>query len=150
MTRIKGMLAAGIGLLGAASAQPGLAKDITVQMKTVGASGGLMVFEPAFVAAAVGDTVHFVPADPSHNAETIPGMLPDGVAPAKGAMGRELALTVSKPGVYGIECMPHFSMGMIGLVQVGRGPSPNLAAAKAVKLPPLAAKRMAPLLAQAK
>lgn len=126
------------------------AKDITVQLKTVGASGGLMVFEPAFVAASVGDVVRFVPADPSHNAETIPGMLPAGVAPAKGPMGKELALTLAKPGVYGVECQPHFSMGMIGLIQAGRGPSPNLAAAKAVKLPPLAARRMTPLLAQAR
>ena len=60
------------------------------------------------------------------------------------------ALTLGKPGVYGVECMPHASMGMIGLVQAGKGPSPNLAAARAVKLPPLAAKRMAPLLAQAR
>lgn len=141
------ILAAG-GLL--ALAQPAAAKDITVELRTVGASGGLMVFEPAFVAASVGDTVHFVPGDPSHNAETIPGMLPDGVAPAKGAMGGALALTLAKPGVYGIECQPHLSMGMIGLVQAGRGPSPNLAAAGAVKLPPLAAKRMAPLLAEAR
>ncbi len=143
-------MTAGAGLLAVVFAQPAAAKDIVVQMKTVGASGGLMVFEPAFVTAAVGDTVRFVPADPSHNAETILGMLPDGIAPAKGAMGKELALTVGKPGVYGIACQPHLSMGMIGLVQAGKGPSPNLAAARAVKLPPLAARRMAPLLAAAK
>jgi hypothetical protein len=41
-------------------------------------------------------------------------------------------------------------MGMVALVQVGNGPSANLAAAKAVKLPPLATKRMATYFAQAK
>jgi hypothetical protein len=41
-------------------------------------------------------------------------------------------------------------MGMVALVQVGKGPSANLAAAKAVKLAPLAAKRMTAMLAQAK
>ena len=38
----------------------------------------------------------------------------------------------------------------VALVQVGNGPSANLAAAKAAKLAPFAAKRMTPLLAQAK
>jgi hypothetical protein len=52
--------------------------------------------------------------------------------------------------VYGIKCLPHFSMGMVALVQVGNGPSANLAAAKAVKLSPLATKRMTAYLAQAK
>ena len=139
----------GAGLLAGMLAQPVLAKDIMVNMLTKG-PGGLYVFQPAFVKAAVGDKIHFKPADPSHNAETIGGMLPAGVAPQKGAVGKEMVLTVSKPGVYGVECLPHMSMGMVGLVQAGNGPSVNLASAKGVKLPPLAAKRMTPLLAQAK
>ena len=125
------------------------AKEIVVKMKNQGAAGA-MVFEPAFVKAMPGDTVKFVPTDPSHNAETIATMLPAGVAPSKGGMNKEFVLPVSAPGVYGIKCMPHYSMGMIALVQVGNGPSPNLAAARAVKLAPFAQKRMTPLLAQAK
>jgi hypothetical protein len=46
--------------------------------------------------------------------------------------------------------MPHFAMGMVALVKAGKGPAPNAAAAAAVSLPPLAAKRMAPLLAAAR
>ncbi|WP_375287271.1 pseudoazurin [Sphingomonas sp.] len=131
------------------AATPALAKDIVVKMKNQGA-GGSMVFEPAFVKAQPGDVVHFVPTDPSHNAETIPTMLPAGVAPSKGQMNKEFVLPVKTPGVYGIKCLPHYSMGMIALVQVGNGPSSNLAAAKAVKLPPFAQRRMTPLLAQAR
>lgn len=133
----------------ALASTPAAAKEIVVKMKNQGA-GGSMVFEPAFVKAQPGDTVRFVPTDPSHNAETINTMLPAGVAPAKGQMNKELVLSVKTPGLYGIKCMPHYSMGMVALVQVGNGPSPNLAAAKAVKLPPFAAKRMTPMLAQAK
>ena len=140
------LISAGL-LLGVAA--PAMAKDIQVKMNTKGA-GGLYVFEPAFVKASVGDKVHFVPSDATHNAQLINGMLPAGVAADKGPMGKEYVLTVSKPGVYGVECLPHYSMGMVGLVQAGPGPSPNLAAARAVKLAPLAAKRMTPLLAQAK
>ncbi|UVO49285.1 pseudoazurin [Sphingomonas sp. SUN019] len=130
-------------------AAPAMAKDVVVQMKNQGA-GGAMVFEPAFVKADVGDTIRFVPTDKSHNAETIPNMLPTGVAPTVGGMNKEFVLSVTKPGVYGIKCKPHYSMGMIALVQVGKGPSANLGAARAVKLPPFAAKRMTPMLAQAK
>lgn len=140
---------AAVAAVVALTATPAMAKELVVKMKNQGAAGA-MVFEPAFVKAMPGDTVRFVPSDPSHNAETIPTMLPAGVASSKGGMNKEFVLPVSAPGLYGIKCMPHYSMGMIALVQVGNGPSPNLAAARAVKLPPFAAKRMTPMLAQAK
>ena len=131
---------------GAMLAVPAAARDITVQMKNQGAAG-MMVFEPSFVQANVGDKVHFVPTDSGHNAEPITGMLPDGVSEPAGAMGKEYVLTISKPGLYGIKCKPHYSMGMVALVKAGKGTPANAAAANAVKLPPLATKRMAPMLA---
>jgi pseudoazurin len=143
------ILAAALTLGLAATATPALAKDYVVHMRNQGAAGA-MVFEPAYVKAMPGDTVHFLPTDPGHNAETIPTMLPVGVASTKGAMNKEFVLTATVPGLYGIKCQPHYAMGMIALVQVGKGPSSNLAAANAAKLPPFAKKRMAPLLAAAK
>ncbi len=131
-----------------AAASPAMAKDVIVHMKNTG-KDGMMVFEPAFVKAAVGDAIHFVPTDMSHNAETIVGMVPDGVAHSIGGMNKEMVLKIGKAGLYGIKCKPHFSMGMVALVQVGKAPA-NLAAVRAAKLPPLAAKRMVPLLAQVK
>ncbi len=130
-------------------AAPAAAKEITVKMLNKGAEGA-MVFEPAFIKAAPGDTVKFLATNPGHNAQTIPGMLPAGEAEQKGAMGKEFVLKVGKPGIYGIKCLPHASMGMVAVVQAGNGPSANLAEAKAVKLPPLATKRMTAYLAQAK
>nr|WP_255326515.1 pseudoazurin [Sphingobium sp. EM0848] len=127
----------------------GQAKDIVVHMKNQGADGA-MVFEPSFVKAAVGDTIRFQPTNPSHNAETMPNMLPAGATPMKGAMNKEAVMTVTRPGLYGIKCMPHYSMGMVALVQVGKVTPAELAAAKAVKLPPFAAKRMTAALAQVK
>jgi pseudoazurin len=128
---------------------PVAAKDYVVQMRNKGAAG-LMVFEPAYVAASVGDTVRFVPTDPSHNAEPIPGMLPDGVTLPKGKINQEYTVTLTKPGLYGIKCMPHYNMGMVALIKAGKGTPANLQTATTMKLPPLAAKRMAPLFAQAK
>ena len=138
-----------IGGLAMASAMPAAAKDITVHMKNKGADGA-MVFEPSFVKAAPGDVIHFQPTDPSHNAETISTMLPAGATPMKGAMNKEAVLTVSKPGLYGIKCMPQYSMGLVALVQVGKPTAADVTAAKAVKLPPFAAKRMNAALAQVK
>lgn len=138
-----------LGLALIFGAQPLFAKTITVQMKNSGAAGA-MVFEPGYVQAAVGDVVRFVPTSPSHNAQIIPGMVPDGVAPTAGQMSKPFDLKITKPGFYGIECEPHFSMGMIALIKAGQGAAPNAAKAKAVKLPPLAAKRMAPMFAAAK
>jgi pseudoazurin len=132
----------------ALSATPAVAKDIVVQMKNRGAAG-FMVFEPAYVEAKPGDTIRFVPTDAGHNAQTIAGFLPDGVAPSTGQIGKEFDLKVTKAGLYGVACQPHFGMGMVALIKVGTGPAPNAAKARAAKLPPLAVKRMAPLLAKA-
>jgi pseudoazurin len=124
---------------------PAAAADITVKMLTQG-KAGMMVFEPAFVKAKVGDTVHFVPTNPSHNAELIKEIVPNGVAPQSGGMNKEFTLKLTAPGLYGVKCKPHYSMGMVALVQAGAKPA-NLAAARAAVLPGLAAKRMAPMLA---
>jgi pseudoazurin len=135
------------GLL--AAPLPSAAKEIIVHMKNQGAEGA-MVFEPGYVKAAVGDTIRFMPTNPSHNAETIATILPAGVAATKGALNKEMTLTVSKPGLYGVKCMPHYSMGMVALVQVGKVAPEQLAAAKAVKLPTFAAKRMTAYLTKVK
>lgn len=128
---------------------PTFAKEIIVHMKNQGAEGA-MVFEPSFIKAAPGDVLRFKPTDPSHNAETIPTMLPAGAAAMKGAMNQEATLVVTKPGLYGIKCMPHYSMGMIALVQVGKVSAGDLDTAKALKLAPLAGKRMSAMLARVK
>ena len=148
---MKGRTAQRLALLAVGTcliAAPAMARDIIVQMKTQGA-GGMMVFEPSYVSATVGDKVHFVPTDPGHNAGPIAGMVPAGIDTTPGAMSKEYVLTVSRPGLYGIKCTPHYTMGMVALVKAGKGAAPNAAAAAAVALPPLAAKRMAPLLASA-
>jgi pseudoazurin len=101
-------------LLGGAA----IAENFDVQMLNKGAEGA-MVFEPAFVRAAVGDTVTFMSPDKGHNAESIEGMLPEGVEPFKSEMSKDFTLTLTAEGVYGIKCTPHYAMGMVALIQVG-------------------------------
>lgn len=124
------------GLLLAAAAFMTLiagAEAAEIEVKLLNASEqGRMVFEPPFVKIAKGDTIVFTPGDPSHNAETIPGMLPEGAQAFKGPFSAELKQTFDVEGVYGIKCLPHAGMGMVMLVAVGSDLS-NLDAAKAVK-----------------
>jgi pseudoazurin len=124
-----------LGLSLAALPLTASAKEIVVHMKNTGAEGA-MVFEPSFVKAAPGDVIHFEPTDAAHNAETIPSLLPAGATAFKGVMGKDVSVTVSKPGLYGVKCMPHYTMGMVALIQVGKVTPAELAAAKAVNLPP--------------
>lgn len=107
---------------------------------------GAMVFEPAFVMAAVGDTINFVSPDKGHNVESINGMLPDGVEAFKSRMSEDYTLTVTAEGVYGIKCTPHFAMGMVALIQVGA--PVNLDSAAAVVQKGKAKTRFEPLFAQ--
>lgn len=109
-----------------------------------------MVFEPSFVKAMPGDHIKFVPTNPSHNAETMPNLIPAAAKPVKGIINKPVSMAVSTPGLYGIKCLPHYSMGMVMLVQVGKPTAVQIAAFKAAKLPPLAAKRMNVALAKVK
>lgn len=129
-------------------AGPALAGEHVVQMLNTG-PGGAMVFSPAVVHARPGDTIRYVPTNPGHNAELIAGMLPAGVAVQRGPMGREFVLRVSTPGLYGVKCTPHYSMGMVSLVQVGTADG-NLAAvqAAAARAPNLARRRFTQYLSQ--
>lgn len=92
---------------------------------------GAMVFEPAFIKAAPGDVVRFVPTDKGHNVESIKGMLPEGVERFKTAFNKEFSLTVAEEGLYGVKCSPHYGMGMVALIQ--SGDAVNLEDAQAVK-----------------
>jgi pseudoazurin len=111
------------------SASMTLAAEVQVKMLNKGAEG-LMVFEPALVKIEPGDTVKFVASDKSHNAETIKGMLPEGATPFVGKMSEDVVVTFDKSGVYGVKCTPHYAMGMVALVVVGK--PDNLDAAKAL------------------
>jgi pseudoazurin len=137
----KRTLLIGTAALAAFPALPASAAEFEVQMINRG-EAGVMVFEPALTRIEVGDTVKFLPTNPSHNAETIPEILPEGAEPFKGSINKEIAVTFDVPGVYGIKCLPHFGMGMVALVVVGDAPYTNLDAAKTAKVPPNARKRL--------
>ncbi|CAK7257915.1 pseudoazurin [Shinella yambaruensis] len=123
-----------------ALALPAAAADFEVHMLNKGAEGA-MVFEPAFVKVAPGDTITFIPTDKGHNVETIKGMIPEGAEAFKSKINENFKITLDKAGAYGVKCTPHVGMGMVGVVVVGDAPA-NLDAVKTGKLPKKARERM--------
>jgi pseudoazurin len=94
------------------------AAEVEVKMLNKGVEG-MMVFEPALVKVAPGDTVRFVSTDKGHNAESVKGMLPDGGAAFIGKTGEDVAVKFDQPGIYGVKCAPHYGMGMVAMIVVG-------------------------------
>ncbi|MFL6734477.1 MAG: pseudoazurin [Sphingomicrobium sp.] len=142
---------AAVALTGLAlAAAPGAAKEYQVQMLNKGSDGKMMVFEPAFIKVAPGDSVKFIAKDKGHNAETISGMTPAGGSTFKGKFNEEVTVRFAKEGVYGYKCLPHAGMGMVGLIQVGKASNKAQATAAANSLPGLGKKKMTELLARAK
>lgn len=135
-----------VALLGGMLAAPAAAEDFEVRMLNRGADG-MMVFEPAYLEVQPGDTVTFLPTDKSHNAETIKSMLPANAEAFKGKMNKPVTVTFTEEGVYGYKCLPHYGMGMVGVVVVGDADA-NLEAARDAKHPGRAGKRMAALVEQ--
>ena len=128
MTRFPIAAAVALAWSGAAGAA-----EYDVQMLNMGPQG-MFQFEPTLLRIRPGDTVHFIAKDKGHDVQSIPGMIPQGADPFKGAMNKSLTVTFVKSGVYGIQCVPHYDWGMVGMVVVG-DPSPNLQQAKKVSLP---------------
>lgn len=120
--------------------------EITVRTLNTG-PGGVMVFDPAFVRLNPGDTIKLIPSDKGHNIETIKGMAPEGAPPVKTTVGYEETIPFAKEGIYGFKCAPHYMMGMVALVVVGKDRG-NLEEAKAVQQNKLAKKRFDALFAQ--
>ncbi|MBD2841090.1 plastocyanin/azurin family copper-binding protein [Erythrobacter rubeus] len=113
--------------------------DINMYTRDPDDSSGLQVFKPRLITAQVGDTVRFIPTDPTHQSSSIDGMIPEGARGWEGEINQEVSYVLPMPGIYGYQCVPHYAAGMIGLIIVeGDGMTDNLEAAKAVSHPGLA------------
>jgi pseudoazurin len=102
----------------------GFSETFEVHMLNKGAAGA-MVFEPAFLRVAQGDTVKFIAADKGHNAESIEGMIPAGAEPFAGKINQEIDVKFDVAGVYGVRCKPHYAMGMVMAIAVGDAKAPE-------------------------
>lgn len=105
-----------VALMGSAA----FAETIEVQMLNKGSDGERMVFEPAFVQAEPGDTIKFIATDRGHNSETVDGMIPEGAEGFAGKVNEEIEVTLKTEGYYAVICKPHFAMGMVMTIAVGK------------------------------
>lgn len=113
-------------------------RSYTVEMLTdaPNGSGKTMVFSPRILRIAPGDSVTFTPAQGPHSCLSTPGMMPEGAKGWHGQIGKAVTVTPTVPGYYGYHCLPHRSMGMVGLLIVGEpGQGANLASARRVMHP---------------
>lgn len=142
---MKMMLLVSFMLVGAAMAQ---AKVYEVKMLNKGSDGQPMVFEPAFLKIEKGDSVKFVPTDKSHSAESYKEGSPAGAPAWKGGLNKEITVKFDTEGVHVYKCVPHFVMGMIGAIQVGK--PVNLSGVKSLTLKGKGKDRLAKILTQVK
>lgn len=118
LSRFGRLAATSLVLLGT-FAGPASAEEIEVLMLNSDGEGKKMLFQPDFIRANVGDTVKFVLKEMPHNAESIPDLWPEGAPTFKGKLNQEISYTIEQPGIYGIKCMPHYTMGMIAIIVAG-------------------------------
>lgn len=142
-------IAGSAGLLLLACVGAAGAAEFEVKVLNQGQTGK-MVFEPALLRVAVGDTVTFKAVDAHHFVGSIRNMIPAGAQPLRGEASKDYKVTLTAPGIYGYECFVHIhTYGMSGLVVVGNDLS-NLATAKqaAALLPPREREKVEALLKQ--
>jgi pseudoazurin len=129
------------------SASTAWSADHQVLMLNKDSEGRPMQFEPAFLRIEPGDSVTFVPTDKGHNSESINDLIANEDNGWKGKINEEITVTFDEEGFYAYKCLPHFGLGMVGLVQVGSEAQP-LDPALVEKLPGRAKDRMAELVAE--
>ena len=106
------------------------AAEHEVKMLNSGKDGQIMLFEPASLKVAVGDTIKFMPTDMGHN--SVSTFTPEGADTWKGEINKEVSITLNKEGIYMYTCEPHNVMGMVGVIQAGEATNKD-AAMKAAK-----------------
>nr|WP_298645011.1 pseudoazurin [uncultured Cardiobacterium sp.] len=93
------------------------AAEHEVKMLDIGADKEPMVFEPAVLKIAPGDTVTFLPTTKGHNVES--KVIPEGAEAFKSELDEKYSVKLDKEGVYIYVCPPHSMMNMVGVIQVG-------------------------------
>ena len=111
---MKKLVTLALGTLLAAGA---FAAEHQVKMLNTG-KDGIMVFEPAVLHAAKGDTVKFIKTDAAHNSSSF--FAPKGAKGWKGKQDEEIAVKLDEEGIYMYQCDPHKPMAMVGVIQVGK------------------------------
>jgi pseudoazurin len=93
-----------------------LSQVVAAETHVVTAVG--MAYDPLVVKIQPGDTVRWENM-PTHNVETVDGLVPEGTEKINSPMGENYQHTFDKEGIYIYICTPHIGAGMGGAVIVG-------------------------------
>lgn len=80
---------------------------------------GPMIFEPDYIELKPGDSLKFLATHKTHNAASIPELMPESAPKFKGKINQEIEVPFDIEGFYGIQCTPHYAQGMVMIVKVG-------------------------------
>ena len=128
------------------SLSPAFASNVDVEMLNKRDDGAKMVYSLDIVDVEVGDTVTWLPTAKGHNVQFIAG--PDSaILPKKSKLNKEFTQTFDVPGIYLYQCTPHKSMGMIGIIVVGKNTN-NKEAIASTKVNGKSKKKLAKLLSE--
>ena len=128
---------------------PVLAETIEIEMLNRSESGESMIFSTELIEAEVGDVIHFIPTDKSHNAQSAKGAIPLDQEGFRGKMNKEVFFEVTEPGLTAVICLPHQSMGMVALVIAG-GNTENAEEVLRAKIPGKGGKKIEALVEEAR
>lgn len=116
-----------------------LAASVVASAAEIAVIAGPRNFDPidpdlniSLVKAQPGDTISWKNMS-THNTKSIE--VPEGAQHWEGKLNEDFHVTLDKPGAYVYECVPHASMGMVGVVLVGDGKPANLDAINASSNP---------------
>jgi pseudoazurin len=128
------------------SLSPAFASNVDVEMLNKRDDGAKMVYSLDIVDVEVGDTVTWLPTAKGHNVQFIAG--PDSaILPKKSKLNKEFTQQFDVPGIYLYQCTPHKSMGMIGIIVVGKNTN-NKEAIASTKVNGKSKKKLAKLLSE--
>lgn len=116
-----------------------LAASVAASAAEIAVIAGPRNFDPidpdlniSLVKAQPGDTISWKNMS-THNTKSIE--VPEGAQHWEGKLNEDFHVTLDKPGAYVYECVPHASMGMVGVILVGDGKPANLDAINASSNP---------------
>ena len=105
---------------GSASAeQTQKAPSAAVETKTHTVFGQATSFSPNILFINPGDTVQWVNMT-IHDSVSMEGLIPDGAEPWVFKLGQNGAVTLTVEGVYIYKCNPHYPLGMVAAIIVGK------------------------------
>ena len=91
----------------------------TVGAKTHTVNGRATSFSPNILFINPGDTVQWANMT-IHDSVSMEGLIPEGAAPWTFKIGQNGAVTLTEEGVYIYKCNPHYPLGMVAAIIVGK------------------------------